>query len=234
MCGALMKRLTATVAGTEYVGEDIVIVYFTVLTEGTFTYGAGQYITVYFEDSSTPAGKAYSLSSAPHETTCSITVKKVGEFSGKLYALKTGDTFEISEAYGHFNPNADMPIVALGAGVGIAPIWSVLKHELKVNSGRTATLFYSNPTYESIAHYATIEAHASNHLRFVVKHHITRCQVPIGMHAGRIDIDECIGAVEDKVQYLVCGSVAFVRTMWRGLVERGVAVEYIHTETFFE
>jgi ferredoxin-NADP reductase len=34
--------------------------------------------------------------------------------------------------------------------------------------------------------------------------------------------------------YLLCGSVDFVRDMWRGLVDRGVATSAINTETFFE
>jgi ferredoxin-NADP reductase len=235
MCGALMKRYIATVEKTEYIGDDIVTIYFSVPRKSDFSYDAGQYITVFFEGSSTPAGKAYSLSSAPHETLLSITVKRIGEFSGKLYALKKGDTFELSEAYGHFNPHTTNPIIALSAGVGIAPVWSVLKNELRHDEARVAHLFYSNASHHAIPHHTDIDRHADAHKGFVVHHHITRAaDVPTHMNAGRIDLDACLKAVEGEVNYLICGSVDFVRDMWRGLTERGIAQERISTETFFE
>ena len=89
-----MEKLTAKVLRVTRETSDVVTIYFTV-PGVDFQYQAGQYITVFFEDSSTPAGKAYSLSSAPHESELSITVKKVGEYSGRLHALNAGDTFQI-------------------------------------------------------------------------------------------------------------------------------------------
>lgn len=235
MRGALMKRYTATVKKTEYTGDDIITIYFSLPMKSDFTYDAGQYITIFFEGSSTPAGKAYSLSSAPHETLLSITVKRVGEFSGKLYAMKKGDTFELSEAYGHFNPHTNKPIVALSAGVGIAPVWSVLKSELMRDEMRIAHLFYSNASHLAIPHHQDVDKHADAHAGFAVHHHITRATgVPTHMHEGRIDLDTCLKAVEGEVNYLICGSVDFVRDMWRGLTECGIAQELISTETFFE
>ena len=230
-----MKRYTATVEMTEYVSDDVIIVYFSLGEKSNFSYEAGQYITVYFEGSSTPAGKAYSLSSAPHEQLCHITIKRVGEFSGKLYALKKGDTFEMSEAYGHFDPKTTRPLIAFGAGVGIAPIWSILKEELKKDEARVAHLCYTNKTAETIAHRETIDNHASRCSSFSVHHHVTRIKVASeSVHKGRIDLDICVGMVKDEANYLICGSVDFVRDMWRGLVERGIPQELISTETFFE
>lgn len=230
-----MKRVVATVEKVEYTGDDVITIHFSLPAAHRFHYEAGQYITVFFEHSSTPAGKAYSLSSAPHETLYSITVKNVGEFSGRLYDMTRGDTFELSEPYGHFNPRTLHPIVALSAGVGIAPVWSVLKDELHHGSERALHLFYTNRSPETIAHHETIAVHAEAHPSFLVHHHLTRtANVPALMHAGRIDLDACVQAVEGEVRYLICGSVAFVRDMWRGLTERGVSGEYISTETFFE
>ena len=235
MCGPLMKRYAATVEKTEYVSDDVVVIYFSLSKKSDFSYEAGQYITIYFKGSSTPAGKAYSLSSAPHEKLCQITVKRVGEFSGKLYALKVSDTFEMSEAYGHFDPKTTRPLIAFGAGVGIAPIWSILKQELKKDESRVAHLFYTNKTAETIAHRETIDSHASQYSSFSVHHYVTRTQnASAGTHKGRIDLDACVGVVRDEANYLICGSVDFVRDMWRGLVERGIPQELISTETFFE
>ena len=230
-----MKRYIATVETTEYVGDDIIIIYFALPKKTDFSYEAGQYITILFEGSSTPAGKAYSLSSAPHEKLLSITVKNVGEFSGRLYAMKPGDTFEMSEAYGHFNPHSARPLIALSAGVGIAPVWSVIKSALGENDDRVAHLFYTNASHTAIAHHQTIDRHVDAHAGFAVHHHITRAsKIPKTMTCGRIDLDMCIKAVEGEANYLICGSVDFVRDMWRGLLTRGIPQELISTETFFE
>lgn len=227
-----MKRLEATITKTEQVGDDIKIINF--VADGLVCQ-AGQYITVYFDGSSTPSGKAYSLSSAPHEAEFQITVKRVGEFSGRLWDLVPGDMMSISEAYGHFNPHTDKPIVGLSAGVGIAPVWSMLKDELARDGQRLAHLFYTNKSYDSVSHHAAIETYRQAHEGFAVTHHITRSdRVPDSMKRGRIDLDKVIATVGDDVAYLVCGSVEFVRDMWQGLTQRGVAAAAISTEVFFE
>ena len=52
------------------------------------TYVPGQFITVYAPELGTPEGKAYSISSAPHEKTLNITVKDMGKFSHYLLELR--------------------------------------------------------------------------------------------------------------------------------------------------
>lgn len=230
-----MKRYVATVVKTEFVGDDIIVMYFSLPKISDISYEAGQYSTIFFDGSSTPAGKAYSLSSAPHEELLSITVKKIGEFSGRLYAMKVGDQFEMSEAYGHFNPHTTKPIVALSAGVGIAPVWSVVKNELVHDEARITHLFYTNTSHKAIAHQAAIDQHADMHPGLTVHHHITRTpRIPKTMTEGRINLDACMKVLEGEAHYLICGSVDFVRDMWRGLLERGIPQELISTETFFE
>lgn len=228
-----MEQYVATVKRIRRESDDIVTIYFT--TDREFTYIAGQYITVFFPDSSTPAGKAYSLSSAPQEMWLSITVKKVGEYSGRLQALAAGDTFRISPAYGFFNPETTKPLVCITAGCGLAPIWSVVKHEFETDASRVAHIFYSNRHADSIPFHAELDELDTRHKSLRVTHHITQ-EPPRSpsMRAGRIDLDACVKAVEDDAIYLLCGSVDFVRDIWRGLTERGVSQQAISTETFFE
>ena len=230
-----MKRYLATVKQVEYVGSDVIVIYFAVPQKDDFHYEAGQYITIYFKGSSTPQGKASSLSSSPHEELCSITVKNVGEFSGKLYKMKQGDHFEMSDAYGHFNPHTSTPLVGLSAGVGIAPVWSIIKHTLATDASRTIHLFYSNTSPQAIAHKDGIDTHTVQHGGFKTAHHITRSShIPHNMHAGRVNLDTCVNAIEGEATYLICGSVEFVNDMWRRLIEKGVPQEMINTEIFFE
>lgn len=229
-----MNRHEARVVRVQRHAHDVVTLYFCLQDGGVLEYAAGQYITVYFEGTSTPEGKAYSLSSAPGEQLMSITVKKIGEYSGRLHELADGDTFIISDAYGHFNPMTTKPLVCIGAGVGIAPLWSVIKHEYQHDAGRVAQLFYSNKTVEDAAFHDEL-ARVSSSTSLGVHHHITRQQsVPAHMHKGRINVDECLKAAEDEAMFLLCGSVHFVRDIWKELTTRGIAAERISTETFFE
>lgn len=224
-----MEKLTAVVKRVVTQGRDVSMIDFLLDDGWKLEYDAGQYITVYIEGSATPAGKAYSLSSAPYEKWMSITVKNIGEFSGYLCGLRVGDTFTVSRAYGFFNPHTSRPLVALASGVGISPILSVLKDELSRDAARPARLYYSNKTHDVIAHERALRGTAC-----AVTHHITGEEiVPSTMRKGRIVIDECVRAGEDAF-YMICGSVQFVRDMWQGLTTRGVSPSDITTETFFE
>ena len=229
-----MHRHQARIVKIQRHSRDVVTLYFCLQDGSVLPYTAGQYITVYFDGTSTPEGKAYSLSSAPSEPLMSITVKKIGEYSGRLHGLAVGDMFTISDAYGHFNPNTTKPLVCIGAGVGVAPLWSVIKHEYQQDARRIARLFYSNKTVDDIAFRDELdEVSCATNLR--VHHHITRQeQVPAVMSRGRISVEKCLQVAEDEAIYLVCGSVGFVRDVWKALTTQGVAAERISTETFFE
>lgn len=222
-----MEKLTAIVMRVVREARDVHTIYFLLDGGWRLEYEAGQYITVFIAGSTTPAGKAYSLSSAPHEKWMSITVKNIGEFSGYLCGLKTGDLFTISRAYGFFNPHTTRPLVALAAGVGISPILSVLKDEFNHDTTRFAHLFYSNKTPGTVAH-----KNALRGTTCAVTNYITAGKnIPTDMQRGRISLDEC---VHEGAFYMICGSVQFVRDMWQGLAMRGVQPGDITTETFFE
>ncbi|NCU38052.1 hypothetical protein EOL96_03300 [Candidatus Saccharibacteria bacterium] len=230
-----MQTHKVIVSRVEVHGSHIKTIYFTCLDGSILKYDAGQYVTVYFKGTHTPQGKAYSLSSAPHEAVMSITVKKIGEYSGLLHALSVGDIFTISDAYGHFNPHTYKPLVCISAGVGIAPIWSILKEECARDASRVAHLFYSNKLSDAVAFHDELKDTLHRHEGVKVAHHITQqSRVPKHMHKGRIDIEKCVSAVEGEVSFLLCGSVDFVKDMWQGLTRYGVAPEAISSEVFFE
>lgn len=220
-----MEKHTAVVKKVVQTGRDITTIYFTV---PRLTYLAGQYITVFFDGGSRPEGKAYSLSSAPHQPLLSITVKRVGEYSGRLCDLHVGDTFLCSPAYGDFNPKSSQPLVCIAAGVGIAPIWSVIKSELQSTPSRQVSLHYSATHSHTMPHRPAITQTIGANAQL----YITRQgNLPFVAHTTRIRPADC---VQPGAMYLLCGSVSFVRDMWQGLVACGARPEDISTEVFFE
>lgn len=227
-----LNRFQAKVVRRVMDASDVVTLYFTV-NDKSLDYVPGQYITVYFDDTDIKQGKAYSLSNYVADLESSITVKKVGLFSSKLFNLQVGDTFLISQAYGFFNISSDRPIVALAAGIGISPIWSIIRNECSKDKKRSIKLLYSNKTYRDTVFYSDICRLASCKNNFSVRYFVTREINPDAI-SRRIDIKKDL-SINDLLEstFYVCGSVDFVRSMWRQLVKFGADENNISTETFF-
>ena len=229
-------RITATVIRRFVATTDVIILDFLVDDE-FYTYSAGQYITVFFDDTNVVQGKAYSLSSSPHDTHLSITVKKIGLFSGKLHALRVGDQFDISSAYGFFNAKNSKPVIAIAAGVGIAPIWSIIRHAYaQAGDHQVTRLLYSNASYDDIVFRSQIDELAAHNASFDREFFVTR-QPHQGHTSRRIDIVRDVSPeviASDEYCFYICGSADFVRSMWRQLTQLGVGERSISTETFFE
>ncbi|NLA42772.1 FAD-dependent oxidoreductase [Candidatus Saccharibacteria bacterium] len=215
-----MDAYKATVVAREVYGKNVTLFFKTNMPN----YESGQYITIVFEDTEIPEGKSYSLSSAPFEDVHSITIKPIGEYSDRLCDMQPGDEFLHTEAYGYFNIKTDRPLVCLAAGVGISPIWSVIK-QTRHDSEREITLAYSGSSLSSMPFVDDIK----NFNELNVSFHVTQEDSPY--RSDRISAKDYIkgGAV-----YLICGPVEFTRDMWEQLVNLGISEIDISTEVFFE
>lgn len=197
-----------------------------------FRYIAGQYITVFFDETGILEGKAYSLSSHPDDLDLSITVKKVGLFSGKLHDMQAGDILQISPAYGMFNAFGDAPLVALAAGVGIAPIYSIIRYEVMRGSGRPIQLIYTNTTDEEIVFHDELDRLTQYANELCIQYIVTR-QPESDYFGARVKGAEIVRDFPDRM-VCICGTVDFVRDLRRQLVTAGLPEDAIMTEVFFE
>lgn len=198
---------------------------------------SGQFITVYFPELGTAEGKAYSLSSAPHEEGFTITVKNIGTFSSKLSAMKIGDVLHASGPYGFFySEEESTPLVLLAGGIGIAPFRSIVSDLLKKEPSRKIALYYSVPTHADAVFLDTFSSLANEHSNFTYAVHVTKGSLE-GVHSrqGRISIDKVAHLHKDdmKTEYLMCGSIPFVRDMWKALRNYDIPEERLYTEAFF-
>lgn len=208
-------------------------IYFTI-DGGAFPYIAGQYISVYFDQTSKKSGKAYSLSSAPHDPELSITVKKIGEFSGLICALKPGQHIQVSSPFGFFNVNDTAPIVAIAAGVGISPIWSIIRDELSADNKRKITLYLTAPYDEELVFHDAVNDLFEGCENAEAHYFVTQEKSSKGKHR-RFTVNSNLSSNTCAVsQFYICGSESFVRGIWHQLMEAGVAEQRIVTETFFE
>ena len=198
-----------------------------------FRYAAGQYVTVFFDDTTVSEGKAYSLSSQPDDINLSITVKKVGLFSGKLHSMRAGDTLCISAAYGMFNAFGDAPLVALAAGVGIAPIYSIIRHDVLGGNNRPIQLFYTNTIDEEIVFKKELDRLMHRYADGLDVRYIVTRQNNSEYAAPRMKGADIVREFPDRM-VCICGTVGFVRDMRQQLVSAGMREENIITEVFFE
>lgn len=200
-------------------------------------YVPGQFITVYFPELGTPEGKAYSISSAPDEGALAITVKQIGEFSNRLCSLEPGDTVEASAPCGYFFSESNTStLVMLAAGIGISPFRSMMRGALKKNPARKLLLLCSSRAAADIIFRETLDGLQAAETAVRVEYFITREEpVPQGMVRGRMTpeaVIQAVGAAPDP-EFFICGSIPFVRDLWRGLKWAGVSEDRLYTEAFF-
>lgn len=192
-------------------------------------YKAGQYITVYFFDSSAPQGKAYSISSAPTERLFTITVKAVGEYSHRLCAMDCDDTFFGSLPKGVFySEYKDTDIIMLASGTGVTPFRSMIIDTVQNAQKKALFLFYSHRTTGDALFTEEFDNIKKNYATVHIENYVTRESAK----PRRITIPDILSIVRNSRQgeFFICGPTSFVREQRIALQNAGVVSEYIHTE----
>lgn len=202
-------------------------------------YQAGQFINIYFPELATPEGKAYSMSSAPHEDTLSITVRAMGEFSNRLCALCVGDTLEASLPYGYFySESKESNLIMIAGGIGVTPFRSMIRNFMKHDTSRKLALFYSARTHDDLLFKKEFDCIQKDHPNFKGFYFVTReKRFDSSVIYTRMNIGDILGSSRRKRilgrEFLICGSISFVRDVWKDLRAAGVPEECIYTEAFF-
>ena len=219
----MRDSLTVEIVRVRQENPEVTTLYFA----RPFDFMAGQYITVFIEGSQVREGKAYSISSRPHEELMSITVKNVGgEFSSYLCSRHIGDTLHISQAYGDFNPQTERPLVGIAAGCGLSPIWSIL-----ADAQQPTFLYLSQKSPEYMVFSEELAVSSIQVNKFSTRQQVEEKN---GWRNGRFEVAKIVTETPDDAHFLVCGSLPFVRDVWQKLTAAGVDESHISTETFFE
>lgn len=225
-----------TVVATKKENEKVTTL--TLSRDEEVMFKSGQCLTVYFPETKLNEGKAYSISSAPHEKKITITVKDMGLFSHKLCSLSVNDTVLCSHPYGFFfSEEENSPLVLLAGGVGIAPFLGMIKDVLHKNPSRIVRVYYSVQYQHEALFLPMLRELCEQYPSFEYTLHVTR-EEPSGdvWKEGRIPFSLVARKhIEDgDTEYFVCGSISFVRDAWKGLREASILDEQIYTEAFFK
>lgn len=198
----------------------------------SFRYEAGQFCNFRVWIDGAPFVRCYSMSSCPAvDDELQVTVKRVPEGLVSNWMndhLAEGDTVEATPPSGYFqlaSPGA--PLVALSAGSGITPVFSLIKAAL-AGSARPVRLLYANRDRDSVIFGPQLDALARTRPhQLSIRHHF---DVDGGFLTAEAFRD--YAAASDGAEFYLCGPAPFMELAERALLERGVPAGQIHIERF--
>lgn len=161
----------------------------------SFSFTAGQYITLKQLLQADEVRRSYSICSSPYENELRVAVKKVDEGRFSTYAnetLKVGDVLEVMTPLGNFcvrnTGEGKKNYLAFAAGSGITPVYGIIKSVLRDDPESTFTLVYGNKNRGTIIFKEGLEALKNKYMERLVIHHIfTREKTDTATFNGRIN-----------------------------------------------
>ena len=209
------------------------------------TYKAGQFLTLSFTFGDREVRRSYSFSSSPViNEPLEITVKRVdnGEISRLLHhQTQVGDIVDVLEPQGIFsyeaNPAQSNTVVLFAAGVGITPLFSMLKTVLTVEPLSKVVLIYSNSSKEQTVFYDELlawkEAYADRLvIEFIWSNTKNLAKARLNREYLIALVNEHVGDTTASALFYTCGPLFYMDLCRFTLLGMGVPDEHIRRETF--
>ncbi|TDB65949.1 ferredoxin--NADP reductase [Arundinibacter roseus] len=213
-----------------------------------FLYTAGQFLTFLLNVHGHEVRRSYSLSSAPGlDELPAVTVKRIsnGEISRFWHdSVQVGTQLTALPAAGRFAaaPADAKPrdLFLLGAGSGITPLFSILKHTLVHEPNTHVILLYANRHEREVIFQKELnewQTHFSE--QFTIRYFMSQPSDDWPGLRGRINNYRLENEVRQqlrydlsKAQFLICGPFELMRTAEITLRFMGVEEEQIRKENF--
>ncbi len=208
----------------------------------TFSFIAGQYITIKKVLSEKEVRRAYSICASPNSNELKVAVKAVEHGTFSTYAtskLKEGDVLEVAEPEGKFilKPEANKNYIAFAAGSGITPVLSMVKAVLENESSATFTLVYGNKSADSTIFKNELDALSEKYSQFNL-HYVFSKELKTDSKFGRIDkghTNYFVKNIHNDLSFdaaFLCGPEEMITTVSDTLQENGFNEEAIYFELF--
>src|SRR5210317_699858 len=211
----------------------------------TFSFKAGQYITLKSNIDGEEVRRDYSLCSTPKSGVLKVAVKEVKDGTFSAFAnnnLKVGDDLEVATPKGHFvfepNDSKTKNIAAFAAGSGITPILSIIKCALEEEVHSKVILVYGNKTTgDTMFLNQLLELQHQYSNRFSIQFVFSQADEEHAVF-GRIEKSTVNFVMKNKYKhidvdaYYLCGPEEMIHTVKDVLTEHGIASDRIHFELF--
>ncbi len=215
----------------------------------------GQYLTFTLDIPLAQGGTAavtrcYSLSDPPNPKGYRVSIKRApappssthpaGRSSNYFHDhVQVGNLLQVRAPLGHFHIDRSLePVVLVAGGIGITPMFSMLKWSLTVQAGREVWLFYGVRNRHELMATTELQTLASSHPNF----HLEICfSDPLTddvlgenfQHHGRVNVGLLRRLLPLKpYHFYICGPKPMLESLVPALEDWGVRDSHIHFEAF--
>ncbi|QHI37435.1 1,2-phenylacetyl-CoA epoxidase, subunit E [Kordia antarctica] len=207
----------------------------------SFSFKAGQHITIKTTLNGKEIRRSYSLCATPKENKIKVAIKEIENGTFSKYAnqeLTEGTILNVHPPEGKFvyTPSSHKGNIALfAAGSGITPMMSILKTALEY--GNTVALLYGNKSTEETIFHDELIALADKFPNFYLKFVYSQSRTENAL-TGRIDGASVNYVLKNQMKatdfshYYICGPEEMIATVSDTLTTNEVAKETIHFELF--
>ncbi|MBR8332671.1 pyridoxamine 5'-phosphate oxidase family protein [Burkholderia ambifaria] len=200
---------------------------------------AGQHLTlrIALPDSEAPAIRSYTLSDAPGAPHYRITVKREGRVSAWLHDhAHAGLTLDAQMPRGRFTFDvaSPRPAVLVSAGIGITPMFAMLRRALADDTPSRRVVFVHGTRDTADRPFAAeLTRIADADARVALHWFDSRPQRDGAARPGRVDVAQLKRILPfDDYDFYLCGPSAFMRDLYDGLRALNVQDERIRFEAF--
>ncbi|MCA5004863.1 flavin reductase family protein [Sphingobacterium bovistauri] len=225
--------------------NDIISIRFEDLSGKFPTYKAGQFLTLNFQFGEREVRRSYSFSSSPSiNEPLEITVKRVenGEISRLLHhKLAVNDVIQVLEPQGLFfyepDYHSERTIFLFAAGVGITPLFSILKTALTEEIDTKVVLIYSNSSKEKTAFYEELLNWQQRYpnrltLEFIWSDSKNLAKARLNREYLIVLVNQYLKSSSTQASFYTCGPLFYMDLVRFTLLGMGFADENIRRETF--
>jgi ferredoxin-NADP reductase len=214
----------------------------------------GQFLTfdLQIPDQAKRIVRCYSLSDSPSGDHYRVTIKRVPPPAEKPDApsglvssffhdvVAQGDILDVKAPAGQFTIDlgSSRPVVLIAGGVGLTPVYSMLKAMHAANPSREVWLFYGVTSGEDEIFKQDLEEIRASRLgdRLCVNYSAPTAADVEGVdyqHRGRISVEVLKQHLpSSNYEFYVCGPPAMMESIAQGLAAWGVPEGNIHSEAF--
>lgn len=216
--------------------------------KSTFSYKAGQYLTLEAEIDGEPVRRAYSLCTSPYlDALLAVTIKKVdgGKMSNYINSqVQEGDLLWVMPPNGKFwvEPSADAQktYILFGGGSGITPLMGIAKTVLSQEPKSKVFLVYANRDTQSVIFKEKWDAMQKEHPnRLKIFYSYDKPPMMWFGLKGYLTEQGVVDLLKNKVnntwptaQFYICGPSPMMDVVRQGLQKLNIPDTQVHTEYF--
>jgi ring-1,2-phenylacetyl-CoA epoxidase subunit PaaE len=240
-----MGMLKLRIDKMEYGPGETLVLTFEILNGPKPAYFAGQFLTLLFTINNRELRRSYSLCSSPalDEPLC-IAIKRVenGEISRFLHhKTAVGDVLEAFDPNGLFTyvpePELTRTVFLFAAGVGITPVFSIIKTALVQETHSKLILVYSSRSVDETLFYADLNELEKQYpdrfkIVYVSSHSKNLLYARLNVFLIEKLISQYLEFNPNDALFYTCGPIDYMVTCRIKLLELGYALSQIKRETF--